>query len=292
VSLYFKSKGQQAALQKLGLLQTYAPATGESGRLRLRTNEDPKTQTNTAFNEFERAFDRDTQIDSSQFSVGSGQSTTNKEARATTNEPLYRSIFKEVQQHKKTLDVVNMPAPGFVKNWAHRPPGVITPKSKAILVTNTQAPNPFAMAHELGHHRWGQTGIGKILQNKHTNRISNFYPPVLPWVAGNIIGARAGEGKSGYEKTKAVDDARLKATAIASIPFAPRLISETAANVLGTQTFAKHYINLKPQQRTVGALGKGLGTLLLSQGGYSLAYGGPTALAARIRHKHQKEHKK
>jgi hypothetical protein len=61
-------------------LLNYSPATGESGRRHLRTNENPKTQINTGFNEFDRAMDRDSALESSQFSVGSGQSTTNKEA--------------------------------------------------------------------------------------------------------------------------------------------------------------------------------------------------------------------
>lgn len=57
----------------------YTPATGDSGRRRMYSNQDPKDQVNTAFNVHESAFDRDTVTDTSSFSVGGGQSTLNKE---------------------------------------------------------------------------------------------------------------------------------------------------------------------------------------------------------------------
>lgn len=58
----------------------YSEGTHESGRRRQRSNEPSDTQINTEFNEFSRAMDRDSAPESNQFSVGSGQSTINKEA--------------------------------------------------------------------------------------------------------------------------------------------------------------------------------------------------------------------
>lgn len=53
--------------------------TGESGRRRMYSNQDPKDQVNTAFNIHESAFARDTPNETYVYSVGGGQSTTNKE---------------------------------------------------------------------------------------------------------------------------------------------------------------------------------------------------------------------
>ncbi len=59
------------------LLQYYQ-GTGESGRRRMYTNQDPAVQVNTAFDVHQSAFDRDTSNETYLFSVGGGQSTTNK----------------------------------------------------------------------------------------------------------------------------------------------------------------------------------------------------------------------
>ena len=85
MSLYYVRKGQQAALEKLGFLaplRSYSMGTNENPRgVPTRTNEDPKTQVNTGFDTFDSALNRDSAMESSQFSVGSGQSTTNKEGQ-------------------------------------------------------------------------------------------------------------------------------------------------------------------------------------------------------------------
>lgn len=285
--------GQYAALHKLGTLQLYAPATHESGRLRGRTNEDPKTQVNTTFNEFDRAFDRDAASESSQFSVGSGQSTINKTAHATnTGSPLFQRILQEVQSHKD-LQPVRIPHSNPLANWGYLPANS-SGKNKAQLIINPSNNNPYFLAHELGHHKWSKNPLGKILQHPIANKMSETYPKVIPLMVGISFGLGAGKSLKGQAKTDAMDDARLKATAIASLPLAPRYISETAANVHGTRTFAKHYMQLKPSQRSLKILGKGLGSLLLSQGSYTLGYGTPLIAAAGISawHKRHREHHK
>ena len=96
MSLYYLRKGQRAALEKLGFLapsHTYATGTHENPRgVPTRTNEDPKTQVNTGFDTFDSALNRDSAMESSQFSVGSGQSTTNKEGQLQD-----RMVFRNLQ---------------------------------------------------------------------------------------------------------------------------------------------------------------------------------------------------
>ena len=96
MSLYYVRKGQQAALEKLGFLaplRSYSMGTNENPRgVPTRTNEDPKTQVNTGFDTFDSALNRDSAMESSQFSVGSGQSTTNKEGQLQD-----RMVFRNLQ---------------------------------------------------------------------------------------------------------------------------------------------------------------------------------------------------
>lgn len=293
----YRQNGHYSALQKLGVYGTintvrglhnarpqkeiYTSATGDSGTNRARIHENPKTQVNTGFNEFDRAYDRDTQMDSSQFSVGSGQSTTNKIGKVAEHKskssPLYESIMREAKSHKK-IRFIEQPSPSPTTNWGYVPPGSIRVGRKEnppIIITNPTHKSPYFLAHELGHHQWGETTLGKILQHPKLMQVTSRYNPIIPALIGVSAASKAGKHLKGTEKEKVKDDVRLKATAAATIPLAPRYLSETAANAYGTKTFAKHYMRLSSKHRTFGTAARGFGGLLLSQGSYTLAYGAP-----------------
>jgi hypothetical protein len=104
----------------------YAQGTGDSGRRRQYTNQDPKDQVNTAFNIHEQALDRDTVTDSSLFSVGGGQSTTNKEGadftcghlQALKALGLLKYAFKLEDKFKfRNLDISIENKKGSIRKW-------------------------------------------------------------------------------------------------------------------------------------------------------------------------------
>ena len=121
MSLYYLRKGQRAALEKLGFLapsHTYATGTHENPRgVPTRTNEDPKTQVNTGFDTFDSALNRDSAMESSQFSVGSGQSTTNKVGSIQQFKAAYSAYkTRQEKQAKKINPTAGIaPAPTLVK---------------------------------------------------------------------------------------------------------------------------------------------------------------------------------
>jgi len=192
------------------MYSTISSATGDAGGERMRTNESPHHQANTAMNEHDRHVVRDPHNDAHVFPAGVQQSHNTRLASSTamgTARTLARN--DDVQEKVKDLEFVrrlglnaamaypkvkdSSPVPVEGHELAKRVGGgaflnrdhADLPKSPSIIV-DPDDPNANILAHEIGHAKFEETPLGKLTQHPAA-RLSQIAAPPTAFMAGRYL---------------------------------------------------------------------------------------------------------
>jgi hypothetical protein len=201
------------------LLQPIGSATTDEGRARLRTSDNPTSQVSGAFLEHDRHVLRDPHNDAHILPVGKQQSLNTKEA--VIRAPLHRTLQRKTIQDT-TSDKENQPLDlaDLIRRYAINTkialdysdletaaaPTRVVPHEAAkgsgggffapidvgeekapFIGVHPDTPNPNILAHEIGHARFHESGLGKVLQNPYVRGGTTIASPMAAYAAGRFL---------------------------------------------------------------------------------------------------------
>lgn len=247
MACFYHQRGATQALRDLGvksastpemgdaMYSTISSATGEDGRARLRTVDDPQVQTRGEFLEHDRHMARDPHNDAHIFPVANQQSLNTKKAAIRALKETSKK--EEIDWNKFLQDYAVSKAAGLYEDLEARSPVPIHPHVLADIAGGfytrgmpgeIEGPfigtkgdkDPYALAHEIGHAEFDTSPEGKLVQN-----------PLLSPAPGTI--ASIAGGALGGALPKSVKGKALGTLIGATAPVVPSWISEGTASYKG-----------------------------------------------------------
>jgi hypothetical protein len=153
---FFYDRGTLSAFERLGfvkeaskpemgeaLFTNISSATGDEGRARWRSHEEPSGMVNTYFKEHDRHMLRDPHNDAHVFPIGVQQSKS-------------ASLFHKLVANAGGTDVKVTP------EASKRGGGLFLRNERKVLVSKR---DPYTLAHELGHAEFDETPLGHVVQD-------------------------------------------------------------------------------------------------------------------------------
>ena len=141
-------------------------ATGDEGRTRIRSNEDPRHQAGTYMDEHDRHMVRDLFDGRHEFPVGAQQSPNTKLAEISYD-ALVESAPVPVHPHESMNSILGQGA--FL---THDHDGIKAP----AIIMDPENPRASVLAHEIGHAQSHENALGKFLHHPASRMAGNLAP--------------------------------------------------------------------------------------------------------------------
>jgi hypothetical protein len=187
------------------MFTTISSATGDEGRTRMRSNENPQQQAGTHWAEHDRHNVRDPANEAYVPRVGVSQSLNSKLAELDYD-ALVESSPVPVQPHKDIADAAFL---------GQKVKGLPSPS----ILTNPENKNLNLLAHEIGHAQFNDNSLGEVLQHPGA-RLPGYLAPFVAAAAGRYLPSAK---------------AKMLGVSAATLMTAPTLIGEGVADYKGYQ---------------------------------------------------------